>query len=167
MSTSGRTTTFAQKGKELVPAARTFAINSYTNVLDRFSALQSVTLERWDFIITMAGVFVAISQLNHEPVSEAVKDAARDAASQGANERSPHALGAIEDCTQFVDRTYDGLQTLPEYKAHPEFLFSDALGAWVIWNLFDHAPASAEEGQLTRVIGAMLVHTFKPWWEST
>ena len=75
----------------------------------------------------------------------------------------PRGLEAVEDCRQFVDRTYDGLMTLPEYKTNPQFLFSDSLGGWVVWNLFDRAPSTPEEKQLVRVLGGMLVHSFMSW----
>ena len=82
---------------------------------------------------------------------------------------NPILLGIIIVCSgycrQFVDRTYDRLESLPEYGRDPQFLFSDSVGGWVVWNLFGHAPSTDEESQLGPVLGGMLVHSFMYWWK--
>lgn len=164
---SGCSRFFAERGRQLVPAAKVFAIAGYTSALARFPTVKSVETDHWDFILSVGGIFVAISQLNHESLSNDVTDAARDAATEAAVLWHPKAVEAVDDCTRFVDRTYEGLQALPESSTHPEFLFSDSLGSWVVWNLFGHAPESDEERQLVRVLGGMLVHAFMSWWKGT
>ena len=142
-----------------------FAASSYTTAAAKFPTILKIDTKHWDFILAIGGVFVGISQLNHESLSEHSKDSTLDIVSAAVTAWQTDGPKAIEDCRQFVDRTYDGLESLPEYGRDPQFLFSDSLGIWVIWNLFGHAPSTDEETQLVRVLGAMLVHSFMYWWK--
>jgi hypothetical protein len=130
-----------------------------------FPSIGTVKSNRWDFIVTVAGIFVAISQLNHEPLDEGVKDDIRKATSYAAIKWNSKAVEAIEDCTQVVDRTYNGLQSSKEYSGETQLLFSDSLGFWVVGNLLDHMPESEAERQLVRVLGGALVLSFVNWWK--
>ena len=154
-----------ERAKRLPISAKIFAISFNTKVIDDFPLVRTVKSDRWDFIITVAGIFVATSQLNHEPLDDDVKNVIREAASHAAAQWNPKAVEAIEDCTQFVNRTYDRLQSSREYSGETQFLFSDSLGFWVVSNLLDQGPESDAEGQLVRSLGATLVHTFMNWWK--
>lgn len=55
-----------ENGDRLPAAAKVVAISSYTLFSDKYPIVQKIKSERWDFVITIAGVFVAVSQLNHE-----------------------------------------------------------------------------------------------------
>ena len=70
----------------------------------------------------------------------------------------------FEDCREFFNRTYDGLASELPYKDDPTYLATDALGSWIVWNLFDHAPESTQERQLVRVLGGLVIHSFFRWW---
>ena len=156
---------FKQRGLKVSSAAKILAINSYTQFLDRYPIIEKVNSKHWDFVLTIAGVFVAISQLNHENISKKEKDNILDIITKSVLEIYPDGVDACEDCRKFVDRTYDGLVTKTEYKENPEYLFSDSLGGWIVWNLFGHSPSDEEEGKLTRVLGGFLVHSFISWWK--
>lgn len=151
--------------RALVPAARAFAISSYTQLLDKYPILEKVDPEHWDFVLTVGGVFVAVSQLNHENISEEEKNKILDIVTKSVGETYPDGVDACEDCRKFVDRTYDGLASEAEYKENPKYLFSDSLGGWVVWNLFGHAPEGMKERELLRVMGTMLVASFASWWK--
>jgi len=45
-----------------------------------------------------------------------------------------------------------------------EFIFADALGAWIVLGLCGHAPASSGEADLARATGQFLLNTFHSWW---
>lgn len=146
----------------LAPSAKALAVTSFVGMADRFPALMSVGPEHWDFVVTTAGVFVAISQLNHEDLPIEQAERIRRIVTNELSSLYPDGPKACEDCTSFVDRTYDGLMK----QGHPhQFLFSDALGAWLVWNLFGHAPDSDEERQLVRILGVLIVHGFVNWWK--
>ena len=148
-----------------MPAARAWAVTGYTVVASRFSSVEAVESDWWDFILSVGGIFVAVYQVNHGPLSGDLKQAARDAVTEIAVQWHPKAVDAVADCTQFVGRTYAGLQALPEYSTHPEFSFSDSLGSWLVWNLFGHAPESDQQRKLVRVLGGMLTQAFMSWWD--
>lgn len=146
-------------------AAKALAVNSYITFLDRYSIIKQIKPEQWDFVITIAGTFLAVSQLNHESITENEKDKLIDTITKSAISIYPDFIEASEDCRLFVDRTYDGLAELKEYQNDKSFLFSDALGGWVIWNLFGHSPVNEDENTLVRVTGVFIVHTFISWWK--
>lgn len=60
----------------------------------------------------------------------------------------------LVDCGEFVRRTLrDAENVTPE----------DALGAWLLWNLYGRAPTRAE-AQLTATLGRFLDASFAAWW---
>jgi hypothetical protein len=152
-----------ESGEKLVPSAHILAIGSYTQFLDKYAVIDQIDPKQWDFVITIAGVFIAVSQLNHENISDSDKDVLLDKIKSVAVEMYPDFVEACEDCRKFVDRTYDGL--VKEYQGNEQFLFSDALGTWVVWNLFEHASSSGDERKLIRSIGVFLIHSFFSWWK--
>ena len=155
----------SQRSLMLMGTAKILAGTSYTEVSDRFSALKKVDSDHWDFIFTNAAVFVAVSQLNREDIPEKEKDEIRVAITNSLLEVYPDGVSCVENCTEFVDRTYDSLASQTEYSENPQWLFSDSLGGWMVWNLLGHAPESDEEGKLARTLGGLVVHGFVSWWK--
>lgn len=154
-----------ENGEKLPSAAKILAVNSYTQFLDRNPIIEEIKPEHWDFILTIAGIFVAVSQLNHKNIPEQEKDAILDTVTSAGIEIYSDSTEACEDCRDFVDRTYDGLAKEKEYKDNPKFLFSDSLGTWVVWNLFGHEASNEDERNLIRILGGFLVHSFISWWK--
>lgn len=154
-----------ENGKRLPSVAKILAVSSYTQLLDKYPVIEKIKPEQWDFILTVAGIFLCVSQLNHESILENKKDIIRDAITNAGIEVYPDCIQACEDCRNFVDRTYGGLAQTKEYQNNPEFLFSDSLGSWIVWNLFDHAPSNVEERDLIRVLGVYLIHSFISYWK--
>lgn len=153
------------QARKLLPAAQVFATNSYTTTAAKFPTIWEIDKEHWDFILAIGAVFVGISQLNHESLSESSKESILDTVSEAVTAWQAGSPNAIEDCRQFVDRTGDRLESSPGQESDRQFLFSDSLGGWVVWNLFGHAPSTDQETQLIRVLGGMLVHSFMYWWK--
>lgn len=154
-----------ENGEKLPSAAKILAVDSYTEFLDKYPIIEKINPEHWDFVLTIAGIFVAVSQLNHENIPEQTKDTLLDSVTNSAIEIYPDSIDACEDCRNFVDRIYDGLAKEKNYQNNPQFLFSDSLGSWIVWNLFGHAPLNEDEGKLVRTLGAFLVHSFISWWK--
>ena len=154
-----------EEGRRLPSTAKILAVDAYTQFLDEYPIIEQVNPKHWDFIMTIAGIFVGVSQLNHENISEQEKDVVLNVVTDSAIELYPDSIEACDDCGDFVDRTYDGLKEEKLYQDNSQFLFSDSLGTWVIWNLFGHAPSSGDERKLVRVLGGLLVHSFISWWK--
>ena len=151
--------------EKLPSAAQILAVTSYRNVLSNYPIVGKIKPGHWDFVLTIGGIFVAVSQLNHENIPEQEKDALLDTVTNAATEIYPDSIDACEDCRKFIDRTYDGLAEGKEYKNNPQFLFADSLGAWVVWNLLGHAPSNDDERKLIRILGGLLIHSFISWWK--
>jgi len=154
------------EGAEKLPgAAKILAVGSYTQFLGKYPIIEKIKPEHWEFVLAIAGIFVAVSQLNHENIPEQNKDAILDTVTTAAIEIYPDSIEACEDCRNFVDRTYDGLFKDKECKDNPKFLFSDSLGSWVVWNLFGYVPSNEDERNLIRILGGFLVDSFISWWK--
>jgi hypothetical protein len=155
----------AERAQSLAGAADANAVSSFVHTLDHFPSLRSVDPKRWDKVLIVAGIFVGVSRLNQEQIDESERSSLFGIVTKEAIRRDPKIVEAIDDCRVFVDRTYDALSKGPNYETNQQFLFSDALGGWIVWNLFGHAPETEEEGRMVRVIGATVTHTFYSWWQ--
>jgi hypothetical protein len=154
-----------ESGKKLPSAAKILAISSYAQFIDKYPIVAKIKPDHWDFILTIAGIFIGVSQLNHENISDSEKDALLDIVTNAGIEIYPDCIQAFEDCRVFVDRTYDGLLQEKEYQSNPNYLFTDSLGSWVVWNLFGRVSSNMDERSLIRGLGAYLVHSFISWWK--
>ena len=141
------------------------AVSSLVHTLDQFPSLRSVDPKRWDKVLTVAGIFVGVSRLNQEQIAASEHSSLLDLVTKEAVRWDSRAVEALDNCRIFVDRTYDALSHDPNHAADQQFLFSDALGGWIVWNLFDHAPSTEEERRMTRVLGATVTHSFYSWWQ--
>jgi hypothetical protein len=97
-----------ENAQKLPHASKILAVNSYTQFLDKYPIIAKIKPDRWDFVLTIAGIFVAVSQLNHENIPQQNKDCLLDAVTIAAIEIYPDSVEACEDCRNFVDRTYAG-----------------------------------------------------------
>lgn len=156
-----------QNAEGLVPAAQLAAVSACIPLLDRYPFVASADPQWLDFLLSVGGVFVALSELNHEAGSEAAKDEARSTIERALVAWNARGVTSIEDCTQFVDRTYDTLARTAQHQSDPKWLFADSLGLWVVWNLLERAPESTAETNAARAIGTILICDFKTWWKAT
>jgi hypothetical protein len=148
----------------LVQAANANAITAFIPTLDRFPALKRVDTQQWDFFITIAGVFIAATRLVNLRFEKSREEALLQKVTEGlAQWDAANGIRGYEDCHSFFDRTADGL----EKSGHDRrFVASDAIGLWVVWNLFGGPPGGSEEDRaLIRVIGGSVTHIFFKWWE--
>jgi hypothetical protein len=51
--------------ERLVKAANIYAISTYTPMGDQFPFLRKVKSDQWDFVVTIAGVFIAAVRLGN------------------------------------------------------------------------------------------------------
>lgn len=153
----------SDKAHLLVPTAHGMAVALYSSASKIFKSIESLEsqdMKWWDFLLTVGEIFTAVSQLNHEPLTEQDRDQLREIIADDLDKWNPRSLTALEDCTSFVDRTIGNREG--ETNA-----FSDAVGAWVVWNLFGNLPSDDEGRQLIRVLGLACVTIFIKYWTST
>jgi hypothetical protein len=152
------------QAETLVDAARINATGFFIPLLDKFPILRDADIGRWDFFLTIAGVFIAATRLRNLNLETAREEHLMAIVSDRLVAwDSAHGLAAFEDCKSFFERTFDGLTDTGH---EPRYVASDSIGAWIIWNIFDRAPKTEEERQLTRAAGVMIVHVFHNWWST-
>ena len=155
--------TLSAEAKKLTATARIFAISSNSNLIDRYTIIRNVEPEHWDFIISVAGIFAAISRLNHEDIIREDKKDLLDEITNAAIDKYPDYIEACKNCKDFVDKNYKILKE--SRKGQEYFSFSDSLGFWIVWNLFGHFPEQQDEANLVRPLGFLVVHAFFSWWD--
>ena len=101
----------------------------------------------------IAGVFVAVDQLVNLGLSE------------NRQRKLMGKVGAkIEDCAAFYERSLNAFASEDD---DPQFVASDPLGFWVVWNVLGRPLESEEERRLVRTIGGMIHYTFLNWWKGS
>jgi hypothetical protein len=86
----------------------------------------------------------------------------RQSRTQEFNAWDRDAIRAFDDCKQLFDREYDRLNAIGH---DSQFLASDALGSWIVWNALGKQPITMEEITLVRGVGAITTHAFFNWWK--
>jgi hypothetical protein len=117
----------------LVSVAEINADSAFTSLLKKFSFLQEVDEKRWDLILTIAGVFVAVDQLVNLGLSENRQRKLMGKVGAKLIQRHPsNGRRGFEDCAAFYERS---LNTLASEGDNPRFVASDPIGFWVVWNV--------------------------------
>jgi hypothetical protein len=150
-----------KQAEELVSVARINATNIFVPLLSRYSVLRDANVENWDFIVTVAGVFIAASVLNNMLDGNAREENLMGFVAERVESWNPDGVRAFEDCKELYEREYDRL----ELTGHESrYLASDAVGKWIVWNVLNKCPESQEEIMLVRAVGVMVTHFFVDYW---
>jgi hypothetical protein len=152
------------KAEMLVRSASVNAVSMFVPLLDKFPSLRKVDPKHWDFILTVAGVFIAASRLRSINLDESHEHQLTNLIYERFNEwDSNNAVRAFEDCKQFFDRNYDALTQAGH---DPQFVASDSIGLWITWKVLRDRSNNDEQRKLVRTVGAMITHTFFNWWNN-
>jgi hypothetical protein len=149
----------------LVQAATMLGISSYSQFAKELPVIYKIDSEHWDWVFTIAGVFIAASRLNDVGVEASRQEQVLEVVAKKLSAWKPDGMAGFEDCKAFFERTYDGLAELDEYKRDPRFLAADSIGAWMAWNLLKRPASTGEERKLVRLVGTTVTHTFFAWWQ--
>ena len=142
------------QAKGLVGAARLFAISAFVPLLEQYDFLGECKPEDWDFLATIGTVHVAINDLVLAVTPARFEVLYSSFIFPALNNWNPHGQDAVLDCKQFVRRTLD---------ASDEMSPADALGLWILWNLFQRKPSN-EEARSAPVIGRTVASALQDWW---
>ncbi|MDP2736218.1 MAG: hypothetical protein Q8O59_00320 [bacterium] len=154
-----------KQAENLVSAANIFAVSSFVTTLDRFPFFSKVDPKQWDFIVSVAGIFIAASRLNGLQLDSVEENLLMDVVAKKLSEWDSDGIRAFEDCKSLFEMEYDRLASSPEYQKDSRFLSSDALGIWIFWNLFGRQAQSDEEINLVRILGSLVTYAFFDWWQ--
>jgi hypothetical protein len=151
-----------KQAETLVPGAGINATSMFVPLLDKFPVLREADVEHWDFIVTVAGVFLGASRLSNMRVSDAREEKLMEIVAESLLNWNSGGIRAFEDCKGFYESEYDRLSAAGH---EPRFLASDAVGKWIVWNVLGRAPESQDEYMLVRATGTMVTHAFFDWWK--
>jgi hypothetical protein len=123
-----------------------------------------VIVPSWDFFVTVAGVFIAATRLENLQLSDNRKQELMEIVARGLADWSPdNGIRGFEDCKAMFERNFDALTRIQH---EPRFIASDAVGMWIVWNLFGRPTGTEEERKLARAVGVGIVHNFFSWWRA-
>jgi len=152
-----------KQAENLVSAARVNATNMFVPLLDKFPFLREADVEQFDFIVTVAGVFMASSILNCLKMDDAREERLMEIVAESLVKWNPDGIRAFEDCKELYETEYDNLAATGH---DPQFLSSDAVGKWIVWNVLGRAFQAQDECMLVRTTGALVTHAFFDWWKA-
>lgn len=145
----------------LVRIAKCFSVPSYVPSTRDEPLLASIRVEDWDFILTVALVFVAMTELNKK-VPPAIGAELIDLVSEAMDRWNKNAGRGFEDCQKFFDSVYDDVAEAN--RRQPEWVSCDAVGLWAAWNLLNRRPETTEELRVSRRLG-LLSHSLLGVWD--
>lgn len=148
--------------QSLLSVSKVFAISSLTILGDRFPFLVNVDRSHWDYVLTVAGVFMGATRLERIPLTLDRKDLARREIGASLLDWSADGGNSFDDCKSLFEKEYDRLSAADGND--PLYIGADALGLWIVWNVLGHAPKSADEAELQRTIGIMVIHAVFNHW---
>jgi len=152
-----------ERADTLVQMANVNAVGAFTPMLGEFPLLRETDTENWDFILTVAGVFMAATRLRNLRVGEAREQKLMNVVYERfTGWDAKNGIRAFEDCKSFFASNFD---TLTKRGHEPQFVASDAIGLWIVWNVLGRAPQSEKEGSLVRTVGVLVTHAFFNWWD--
>jgi len=151
-----------ESAKTLVDTAHVDAVSMFTPLLDQFSVLREADVEHWDFIVTVAGVFMASTRLHNLSQGDAREEALMEIVAECLDQWNPDGIRGFKDCKQLFESEFDRLTKVGHER---RYVASDAVGKWIVWNVLGRPPQKEEEFKLVRTIGAMVIHDFFNWWD--
>ena len=151
-----------KQAETLVPAANANAISAFIPLLDKYPTLQRVDTKHWDFALTIAGVFIAVTRLSNLKLGEHREEELLMKVSAGLDQwDAANGIRGFEHCKSVYETNFDALTNSGHER---RFITSDAIGLWIVAQLFSGPQGVTEkEKELIRVVGAMVTHTFFNW----
>ena len=151
-----------ERAETLVDAAHVNSVGMFTTFRDQFSILDEVDADHWDFILTVASVFMAATRLNNLALDNVYEEKLMEIVAERLDQWNPDAIRGFEDCKGFFENEFDRLN---EAGHEAEFIASDAVGKWIVWNVLEQSPQTDEDCMLVRTTGTMVIHAFFNWWD--
>lgn len=154
-----------KRAMNLVQVAHINTVGMFTALQDEFSFLQKADeadVRQWDFIITVAGVFMAATRLNNLRLGDAHEERLMKVVAEQLDQWDPDGLRGFEDCKMLFERVFGQLTKACH---EPRFVASDAVGTWITWNTLGRQSQTDEERKLVRATGTMVTHAFFDYWD--
>ncbi len=151
-----------ERAESLVQGARINAEGMYNPLLERFPFLRHVDIDHWNFILTVASVFMAATRLNNLRLSDDREDKLMEVVTTRLDKWKPDGSHGFEDCKVMFETEFDRLTRAGH---ESRFVASDAVGVWIVLNLLGRPPQTDSECTLVRAVGGMVTIAFFDWWD--
>lgn len=140
-------------------------ISLQSDVAEEFNSIRALDSEDWNFFVTVAHVYCALAWLVPK-VSAERYSVLCSIVNTELNAWNRNGQRALEDCTNFVNRTAQRLVSDEGHKQRTEdkFAYTDALGMWVLWNLYGRK-TSYEKARPARAIGGVAFTSMASYWD--
>jgi hypothetical protein len=112
--------------------ARVIANSCLTPLMEQHPCLRGISSEAWDFFVPIGAVHAGMDRLRVTLGDPDRVDALHGVLTSSLENWQTNAPRALRDCEQFV------------LKAPDRVLLFDAIGAWVLWNVFQRQPTDSE-----------------------
>lgn len=160
--TDKETDVLFDRAEALVPFAQALAAMTYTALMKRFPILREVDLEQWDFIVTVAGVFMASTRLINLSLGDDREGRLMEVVTARLNQWKPDGIRGFEDCKMLFEKEFD---RLTEAGDEPHSVASDAVGKWIVWNVLGRPPQTDEECMLVMACGTLVTEAIRDCWD--
>ena len=144
----------------LVPTARMAARWSFSAADKEFSFLKNGEIARWDFTLTVAGVFIGSTMLKQYNVGAARKERALRAVDKALSAWDAMGRLGLENCRASFDKNYDHMA---KRAFEPQVISANAIGMWVAWQLLERRPTE-DERRFVTYIGLYIIQGFSGFW---
>lgn len=164
--------TLLDQADGLVRMAYGEAVSKLGPMLGKYPVLQEVYasrasqpdyVEHFDFMMTIAGVFMALQALKAADIDADRRQEAVDRVEARLKEwNAEKAMAGLEHCqvayaeelSELRKGGTDGLQSA-----------SDAIGTWIVADILQRFPETEEDQRLVRATGTMVTSKFSSYWK--
>lgn len=148
----------------LVDSAKLYAIGSFSTASNSYYILLKTNPKDWDFVITVAAVYIAATRLNNLELDDNRQEKLMEIVAKNIREWNRDGINAFEDCRRVYESEYARFVNMTEYQKNNSFLTADALGVWIVLNILQRSPETDEEISLVRATGSMVTGAFFDYW---
>lgn len=154
---------YRELASRLVWSAGANAMLAYKPILDGHPHITSFGAEKWQFYLTVAGVYAAVMRLVQERILHGTElDEVLELIERSLAAKHPDGPAALEECRTMVDASFAAARGGEGEAA--EFAFSDRVGAWILFKL--NGPRELKDGHaLIRGLGLAVTAAFAAWWD--
>jgi hypothetical protein len=156
-----KTTFLTEQIKQLVPAANILAISSFEPFLERHPQLTKVSIQDWDFFVTVAVIGSALMKLAHIVPSESQYNQLTAVLSKEVQTWNSNAEYVMGNLMNHIHKTFAKGQQLDDEKTTR--LLAALIGAWCMINCGLSVPRERPD-PLSIEIGMYILVSFKGWW---